>query len=65
MKLFGSKHGGAFASSKKRAESSASHDGRRSEASAAKRKHRLSGVQRGAILLLCSILVLAGTCVAI
>lgn len=65
MKLFGSKHGGAYASSKKRTGNSAAREGRRGEASASRRKHRLSGVQRGAILLLCSILVLAGTCVAI
>ena len=65
MKLFGSKHGGAYASSKKRTGNSAAREGRRSEAPASRRKHRLSGVQRGRHLLLCSILCAGRTCVAI
>ena len=68
MKLFGSKHGGRFASagrSKTQPVRSASGAEPQPDVSRPARKHRLTGVQRGAILLLASVVILAGTVVAV
>ena len=68
MKLFGSKHGGRFASagrSKTQPARSASGAAPQPDVSRPARKHRLTGVQRGAILLLASVVILAGTVVAV
>ena len=55
MKLFGNRHGGTFR--KKHTKDT--------PAAGAMRKHRLSGVQRGALLLAGSVLVLGGTVFAV
>ena len=59
MKLFGSKHGGAFASGRKKQEKT------EAPSRSTPRKHRLTGIQRGAILLAASVMVLAITVVAV
>lgn len=69
MKLFGSKHGGHYAASGKRKPiKSRTEPGEAAEPSRAPqraRKHRLTGIQRGAILLAASVVILAGTVVAV
>ena len=59
MKLFGYKHGGAFAPGRKKQEKP------EAPSRSTPRKHRLTGIQRGAILLVASVMVLAVTVVAV
>lgn len=69
MKLFGNKHGGHYAASGKNKAAWSQSESVESAASPKSprqgRKHRLTGIQRGAILLAASVVILAGTVVAV